>query len=231
MADQIQPISGFSGDTSSQSTDGPLGVYRDPNSLLGSPYDPNQDSNALAWQLAFGDASQARYSRYYEGDQFKPYDRGSDYILSLQQLLVRAGFLNPKAMTPREWDPNSAAAYGKALAYANMLGVDVDSILNQLANGADAAGMNSGSAGSLGAAPLTDDDIKAIGNKVAQGVLGRNLNDAEIGNFIPAFRGATGGGTSPATAAENVVRQNVPGEAYAHDVGNAMETISKLLGG
>lgn len=170
-------------------------------------------------------------AQYYQGAQNDPYRwTNPDASTNLQYALVAAGYMGKGSVIVGQWNDTAANAYAEALAAANVKGISVEELLNTLAqsNGPSGGG---GGGGGLGAAPLTDDDIKALGNKVAQGVLGRNLRDEELAGFIPAFRGAIGGGTSPAAAGENVVRQINPGESYAHDVGNAMQIVAKMLGG
>lgn len=199
---------------------------------LGGPYtiDPHQD-----WIWG---GENLRYPRYFDGDQYSPYNWDDGSISGLQAALVAAGFLSAKSMIPGVWDPSSAGALKSALTYANQLGVSLDDLLSRLAGGADAAGLlggrggGGGGGGGLGAAAVTDEDIIALANKTAQGVLGRNLRDDEIGNFIPAFRGTLTSGTTPAVSAENLIRQDTaPAESGAHDIGIAMQTLSKMLGG
>lgn len=164
---------------------------------------------------------------YFSGDEWTIIQQYED-IASLQAQLEAAGALTGDYLNGSP-DEATAKAMAKVLAAANASGLSWQQVLT---SGVSAAlAKKKAGAGGGGAAALTDEDIKAIGNKVAQGVLGRNLNDEEIGNFVPAFRGATSNGTSAATASENVVRQNSPAEAYAHDAGNVMQTISKALGG
>lgn len=164
---------------------------------------------------------------YQEGDENRPYNN-EELAGSMLGLLYSAGYISQSVAGRGVWTSTAASALSRAMADANRYGVSVEEFLSTIAKNGNAS---SGGSGGLGPAPMTDEDIKAIGNKVAQGVLGRNLNDQEIGNFIPAFRGAIAGGTTPATAGENVVRGSNPAEAYAHDAGNVMQTISKLLGG
>ena len=209
-------------------TGDPWGGYSNPDGLLGG--------GGAAFPTSAGRVLyEDRYSRYYDGAQLEPYDWDDGRISNLQSRLVGAGFLSAKSMVPGVWDPASMSAYEKALTYANMLGVSVEEVLSRLADGADAAGLNrggGGGGGGLGAAAVTDEDIIALANKVAQGVLGRNLRQDEIGNFIPAFRGTLASGTSPQVSAENLIRQDTaPAEAGAHDVGNVMGALSKMLGG
>jgi hypothetical protein len=79
---------------------------------------------------------------------------------------------------------------------------------------------------------MTDEDIRTVANKTAQGVLGRNLREDEITGFVPAFRSMFAGGTSAQTASETVVREQVaPDEAAAYGLGNVMQSIGSLLGG
>lgn len=164
---------------------------------------------------------------YFDGAQYLPATYSPDEIAALQSRLEALGLTG---YTPGRWDPKSQAAYEELLAEANMAGKTWEEMLAIIqANPSKKGG--GGGGGGLGAAPISDDDIKALGNKVAQGVLGRNLREDEIANFLPAFRGAIGGGTSAATAGENVIRNVNPGESYAHDVGNAMQMVSKMLGG
>ena len=199
--------------------------------LLGGPYpapNPHQD-----WVYG-GDSIVA--PRYYDGEQDKPYDWVEDDVASLQSALIAAGLLSRKGVRAGMWDPDSASAYKKALTWANKLGVPVETLLAQLLDGADVGSGSGGGGGGggLGPAPISDEDITALAQKVSQGVLGRNLRPEELGNFIPAFRGIyQAQETTPQVGAENLIRHDIApqGEADAHQVGNVMDTISKLLGG
>lgn len=202
-------------------------VDRGGRQLIGNPppVDPRQD-------FVFNPGA-VRYPRYYDGAQYEPYSWDDGAISGLQAALVAAGFLPEGRFIPGVWDPVSAAAYEKALAYANMVGRPVDEVLGRLAAGADASGIlrRGGGGGGLGRAPLTDDDIKAIANETAKGVIGRVLREDEAAQFIPAFRGVVAGGTSGRTAAENIIREQVPVEAFGHDVGNVLQVFDQILGG
>jgi hypothetical protein len=176
----------------------------------------------------------ARFSRYYEGDEYKPYDWADDQVATLQARLVSAGFLDPDVYAPGIWDPSSAAAYRRALFYANQVMLPVEQVLDDLAGAADsiqARARRAGGGGGLGVRPLTDDDIKALANQAARQVLGRTLRDEETAQFIPAFRGVIATGTSTQTAAMNLVREQQPEEAFGHDVGNVLQILDDMLGG
>lgn len=170
---------------------------------------------------------------YFAGDEWKILQQQED-VGTIQSALEAIGALSGDYIYG-EIDPKTAAAFAKVLAAANASGRAWQEVLTRGLDVAKTRGARGGSGS--GPAPMTDEDIKAIGMKVAQGVLGRNLSEDEIANFIPAFRGATGGGvttagvTSPQTAAENVVRGTSPYEAGAHDAGAVMQTISRMLGG
>lgn len=176
-----------------------------------------------------------QYTRYYEGQEQEPFDWDPDRKYGLQQALYAAGYLGKESVGD-EWRDTHANAYKRALADANRYGVSVEELLGTIAaqgGGPGGSGSRGGGGGGLGAAGVTDEDITALANKVAQGVLGRNLRADEIGNFIPAFRGALSSGTTPQVSAENLIRNDIApsGEAGAHDVGNVMGVLSQLLGG
>lgn len=188
----------------------------------------------------FGDGSDWQYTRYYEGMELEPYNANPDDQWALQLALVNAGYMSKGSLSD-QWDGTNTNAYKRALADANRYGVSVEELLNGLAgsggssSGSGGRGGSGSGSGGLGQAGITDEDITALANKVAQGVLGRNLRANEMANFIPAFRGTLSSGTSPTVAAENLIRQDSAvapqGEAGAHDVGTAMQALSRMLGG
>lgn len=173
---------------------------------------------------------------YFPGDEWSIIQSYGD-LGNLQAALAAAGVLDGDYIEGMP-DGKTAAAMKKVLEAANAAGLSWDQVLR---GGLDAAaqkaagrggGGGSGGGGGGGAAAVTDEDIIALANQTAQGVLGRNLRGEEVGAFIPAFRSVLGSGTSPQVSAENLIRQETaPAEAGAHDVGNVMGALSKLLGG
>ena len=168
-----------------------------------------------------------RYTRYYEGYQYQPLDWSTDQVSNLQAQLKAAGLI--EAYQPGVWSPSDVAGYEKALAWANANGITIEQALGGLIASGNIRG---GGGGGLGPAPLTDDDVRAIANKTAQGVIGRALREDEMSNFMPAFRGAYASGTSPAVAAEATVRnETAPVEAGGYGMGQVMGAIDQMLKG
>lgn len=178
--------------------------------------------------LMFGPQVQGlRYSRYFEGYQYEPYNWGTDQVSSLQARLKAAGLTD--GYIPGVWAPEDSNAYAKVLAWANANGVSWEEALSGLA---ETGGLRSGGGGGLGPAPITDDDVRAIANKTAQSVIGRALREDEMSSFMPAFRASYYSGTSPATAAETTVRQETaPVEAGGYGMGQVMGAIDQILRG
>lgn len=176
-----------------------------------------------------------RMPLYKEGDQYRPANYSPGAVAALQQMLDDAGLL--KSYAPGTWDPNSIAAYKTLLGIANTAALDAQTILDRLLyvggiDRQDADGGGGGGGGGLGAPQITDDDIRALADKVAKGVLGRSLREDEVSGFIPAFRSSIAGGTSAQVAGENVIRQQVaPVEAGGYGIGNAMQVIDSMLSG
>lgn len=172
-----------------------------------------------------------RTPKYSQGYQYLPANLSPDKIQELQIRLEQAGLL--KSYAPGTWDATSISAYTTLLGIANAATADKEEILNRLiyVGGIQKAdGADSGSG--LGAPQITDDDIRALADKTAKGVLGRSLREDEVSGFIPAFRAAIAGGTSPQTAGENVIRQQTaPVEAGGYGIGGAMQVIDSLLSG
>lgn len=178
--------------------------------------------NAQTWQIA----------QYSEGDQNQPYNWDPERSYGLQQALVAAGYMSKSSLSDT-WRDTHSNALKRALEDANRYGISLDELLGGLfeLGGSGGRGRGGGGGGGGGLA-ISDDDIKALANNVAQKVVGRNLRDEEIGNFIPAFRGALASGTSPQVIAENIVRNDTaPVEAYGHDIGNVLQTFNQMLGG
>lgn len=172
-----------------------------------------------------------RTPRYLEGDQYRPADYSPNVINELQKRLEAAGLL--KSYAPGVWDPNSVSAYKTLLGIANTATADYGAILERLIYvGGIQKPDDTDSDSGLGAPQITDDDIRALADKTAKGVLGRSLREDEVSGFIPAFRAAIAGGTSPQTAGENVIRQQTaPVEAGGYGIGGAMQVIDSLLSG
>lgn len=170
---------------------------------------------------------------YMPGDEWRVIQGVGD-LASLQAALEAAGVLNGDYLIGSP-DEKTAAAMKIILASANASGQSWVDILRGSLAAAEAAkaGRGSGSgSGSGGAAFISDDDIKAVLNKTAQGVIGRNLREDELGGMIGSFRTGIGGGTSPTVVAEQTVRgAGTAGEAAAHDTGNVLAVISQMLGG
>jgi len=168
---------------------------------------------------------------YKQGFEWSFASLPQDDISDLQQRLVASGLL--RQYSPGFWDASSASAMEYVMTIANFSGKKYDEVLNQLvAAGGIQKAPSAGGGGGLAAPTMTDEDIRMVANKTAQGVLGRNLREDEISGFVPAFRSMFAGGTSAATAGETVVREQVaPDEAAAYGLGNVMQSIGSLLGG
>lgn len=170
----------------------------------------------------------ARVPQYAQGSQYLPANMSPDAIYSLQVRLENAGLL--KSYAPGTWDPNSVSAYTTLLGMANAAVTDRDTILDRLIFVGGIQKPDDAKGSGLGAPQITDDDIRALADKVAKGVLGRSLREDEVSGFIPAFRSSIAGGTSAAVAGENVIRQQVaPVEAGGYGIGNAMQVIDSML--
>jgi hypothetical protein len=171
--------------------------------------------------------------QYFEGNEWNYASRGQEEILTYQDKLVRSGLL--KRYIRGEWDLDSANAMRVVMRMANFNELTVDQVLDRIlaAGGLKTAdGGQGGQGGGLGTPQLTDDDIRMVANKTAQGLLGRNLREDEISGFIPAFRGSVASGTSAAAAGETVLRQQVaPTETAAYGLGTAMQKIGAVLEG
>lgn len=172
-----------------------------------------------------------RYPQYFQGYQYTPAGSTPDQIIALQRRLEDAGLL--KQYAEGVWDQYSISAFQTLLGISNVAAESWTTILDRLVyvggiqKPEDAASRNG-----LGQPGITDDDIRALADKVAKGVLGRSLREDEVSGFIPAFRSSIAGGTSAQVAGENVIRQQVaPVEAGGYGIGNAMQVIDSMLSG
>ena len=215
--------------TDSGSAPAPIGVPQ--NYLAPKPYQVD------VWDPGSGTVGSGEYPytppRYYKGYEYTPAAMSPDQIAELQGALEAIGL---KGYIPGVWDTRSQSAFESLLGWANAAGVTWEEMLSSIGSqgGGSSGGGGGGGGGGLGPAPISDEDITALAQKVSQGVLGRNLRPEELGNFIPAFRGIyQAQETTPQVGAENLIRHDIApqGEADAHQVGNVMDTISKLLGG
>lgn len=226
-----QKAANQAGQTAGQSTGNPYynpyASQQQPTGLIGDVSYQNQITDMFT--RMFGpQVPGLRYSRYFEGYQYQPYDWGADQVSGLQAQLKAAGLID--GYNAGVWAPEDANAYAKVLAWANANGVSWEEALSGLVDTGSLRGKGSGSG--LGPAPITDDDVRAIANKTAQSVIGRALREDEMANFMPAFRSSYYSGTSPATAAETTVRQETaPVEAGGYGMGQVMGAIDQMLRG
>ena len=162
---------------------------------------------------------------YVSGDEWMGTSFSPDQIMNIQNAMDSANILNGTYLKGT-WDQTTASAFARILASANSAGLPWSQVLGQYLAQAPPK------SGSGGPAAITDADIQSVANKTAQGLLGRNLRSDEMTQFIPAFRGSYGGGTSPTTAGADVLRSEVaPVETGGYAMGQAMQTIDKLLRG
>lgn len=167
---------------------------------------------------------------YKQGAEWQFASMPYESISDLQNRLVAAGLLSQ--YTPGVWDLQSARAMEYVMTIANFSGQLYGPVLDQIVAAGGVTKVKAPSGGGLAAPTMTDEDIRTVANKTAQGVLGRNLREDEVSSFIPAFRGMFAGGTSAATAGEMVVREQIaPEEAGAYGIGNVMQAIGTALGG
>jgi hypothetical protein len=217
-------------------TDGPVWVGYRPGVRLPVRRIPDVPSEVgdIARQLESGAYSTTGGEReirpqYFYGQEWEPAALSQERVAGLQAQLEAAGFL--KNYTPGVWDLASADAMLGIMEIANYSEMTWQNVLDQIVA---AGGMRKAPTGGtgLGTPQLTDDDIRMVANKTAQGLLGRNLREDEISGFIPAFRGSVASGTSAAAAGETVLRQQVaPTETAAYGLGTAMQTIGAVLEG
>lgn len=216
----VDPIADAAGGSTTTSTESgvPTGSVT-MEGYIGGPY---QVSYQQDW--IYGGA---KAPMYHNGDQFLPYDWSVERITQLQATLIDAGFLDPKNVDNGVWDPTTATAYAKALAWANANGVTFEEAMGKLRGNGGRSGSGSGSG--LGAKPMTIEDITELANRAAQGVLGRKLRSDELAAFIPAFQASVAGGTTPTTAALNQAQAVNPAEASGHSIGGMMAMLSQML--
>jgi hypothetical protein len=229
---------------------GGWGVYQgDPSDFGAAGMLPYGEGNPLAIQIGPGGTSDVDLTFsggygfapdrgtvfYFPGDEWRIIQSYGD-LEALQDVLDSMGLITGDYIRGAP-DDKTAAAMKKVLEAANASGLSWEQVLQRgLDSAAQLAARRGGGGGGGGrgggVAAITDEDITAIANEMARDVLGRKLNDEEIGRFIPAFRGAIAGGTSPTTSAENLIRQDIaPTEASAHDIGGVMQAVTRLLGG
>lgn len=249
MAVWVDPFTGIPVETDSAPLGGPYpaipggtAIYQgDPSDMGGNintiPITPGGGTPTLTGDLTFSGGYGFQPDRgatfYFPGDEWRIISGYGD-IGNLQAALVAAGVLDGDYLEGMP-DAKTAAAMKKVLEAANASGLSWEQVLQGglAAAGSRGRGGGGGGGGGGGVAVISDEDIAALANQVAYDSLGRNLNEGEIANFIPAFRGALGSGTSPKVSADNIIRKEVApqGEADAHNVGNVMNVLAKALGG
>lgn len=116
---------------------------------------------------------------YQDGDQWAPASYSDpDRIRDLQTQLVESGLLKTSQVHFGIWDQNSAAAYAKVLAQANLQGAPAGTVMDQYVSSA------------LPAASVNPSDFKAMANQAGQQFLGRDLTADELTRFEGAFMSA-----------------------------------------
>lgn len=148
----------------------------------------------------------------------------SERVLVMKQL-ANAGFISPSSIGDYAAEMR---AITNAMETANFSGLDWSTALQRRLSGGPV--VSSGGAGARRYSTTSPDDLKTIGNKVAQSTLGREFTREEADKFVQAYqqqeigaqRAAYGGGTfqqAPAVdvAAEKFARETAPQEAAGYD--------------
>lgn len=189
--------------------------------------------------------SDEKIMRTSNGQVITGYDLNVDpgtYLTSLtpsqrviqMRLLANAGFIDPRAIG--DWN-SELSALEQAMQMANFAGLEWSNAVNQRI----AAGPVVQSGGQTRTYRTTSpDDLKKIGNKIAQSTLGREFTADEAAKFVQAYqqqeiasqKGAYSGGTvqqAPAldVAAETFAQQIAPQEAAGYKY---LGYINKLFG-
>ena len=189
---------------------------------------------------------------YYDGAQWGDtpgFPNDVNGVIQLQQMLIRAGYLNPRAVIVGQWDSTSAAAYAQLLGSANQAGVDWQTALARSLSTADQTTALSGSArGPLQVQLANPDDLKNVAQNVAQTLQGGNLSEEDLNRFVTSYQsmqsgtqtqayntGLTGGTvTAPPTAAvaaETQIRAEHPDQVAVTAFGNRLnDVIGGLIG-
>lgn len=117
------------------------------------------------------------------------YTLGRDRVAELQQKLHDGGFYGKGyKINSGVADEETYAAYGRALIRATRSSKSLDEVLAESVLGGPVGG--SGSAADK--APLSilltnPDDLKAVASSAASKLIGRKLNDDELGRFVEAY--------------------------------------------
>lgn len=141
-----------------------------------------------------GDIGGARIQPlYYAGSQWgqvQDFPTDSSGIIQLQQMLMQAGFLNPKSVIVGQWDASSAGAFAQVLASANQRGTDWKTALARSLSTADQTAALNATAKKAEVTTLTNpDDIKAAAQSAARSLSGGDLTPDELNHFITSYQG------------------------------------------
>jgi hypothetical protein len=148
----------------------------------------------------------------------------SERLNSIISDLKTAGYtINSPAQT--------ISAIGQLMFQSNTIGRTWDVTLQQLKNSAGQS-FDIGRSG-YGYKPTNADDLKAIGDKVAQQTLGRGFTEAEAQKFISAYQGMERGGNAPSidVYAQKFAQEQAPKEAAGYQFLNYMNQIFNAYGG
>lgn len=228
----------------------PLGVppgYRAPLQDTGT-----EDADAA--MLGAQAQSLTNRPRYYAGSQWgqvEDFPSDTDGIIQLQQMLMQAGYLNPKAVIIGQWDATSAGAFSQLLASANQRGTDWKTALARSLSTADQTAALQATTRQPKVTRLTNpDDIRAAAQSAARSLYGGDLTPEEEQRFIASYQGmeaqatdaayaagtpGTAGGTftdapSLETAALNEIKKDHPEQVFASAFGKGLKNLTQTLG-
>lgn len=238
----------YSGDTTPDSTTGPIGGYpanygkiisRAPVQMPGGQY------GFMAPDVRNGPTSSQ--DMYYTGaERSVPMQLSQETRAELQLTLKQMGLIGKNVtIQPGAWDDASASAFKQVLSYANGLGVPWGTALqDMLDNQQQYAGINGGGGGG-GALPsvhlTSPDDIAAVIREGAKTIYGSgNVDQAQVDKIVAGYHSqeaaASAGGT--VTDPENLqnfvtdqLKAADPQKADARKVIGGLQQVHALLSG
>lgn len=183
--------------------------------------------------------------RYFDGDDLGPAGLSPTDIAKIQLDLVAAGLLTGK-FRKGYWDAASQKAYAQALAYANQTGRDVKRALAELKTHPENAGTDEDRP-PLVVKTTSPDDLRGVFRDTSRKLLGRQLSDQELEQYISAYNQVetqkqqqaydmdpTGGTMAEIPSANSYVEERLrrerPTDVKVQEVGSRADEFFSLLG-
>lgn len=146
---------------------------------------------------------------YKKGDQFSLLPTNGQDLITLQQALVQAGYLDKNSVIYGSPDQKTVKAFEQLLTTANLSGSSWQSALSARLAAASQQAPQGTKTPPLTIALSNPEDIKKVANSTAKTLLGNELPEADLNNFVASYQAQE---RAAQTAA--YYQQYSPGQGY-----------------